>query len=382
MPPTNPVPRAAAGPLSAPSAWNVANALTVLRLVLVPLFVWLLLRDGGNVGDNRLLAAGVFSVAILTDRFDGDIARRWNLVTDFGKIADPIADKALTGAAFIGLSVLGDLPWWVTGLVLFREWAVTALRFWVIRHGVMPASRGGKLKTVLQAVALVLYLLPWTSIEVVQWIAAGFMASAVAVTVITGVDYVIRGPAPPCCRQATAAVSSPVGGSRSDRPGELQDSPLGRLVRLLTDQGATMATAESLTGGMVGAALTEIPGSSAIYRGGVVVYATDLKVTLAGVPTELLAAVGPVHADTAAALGHRRTRAVASHVRGGDDRCGGAGPTGRDRGRHRVRRGGRPGHCAGRKLTLMGDRASVRRQTVEAALELAAELMAGAAPDR
>jgi CDP-diacylglycerol--glycerol-3-phosphate 3-phosphatidyltransferase len=171
----------------------VANALTVLRLVLVPLFVWLLLRDTGNAGDNRLLAAGVFSVAILTDRFDGDIARRWNLVTNFGKIADPIADKALTGAAFVGLSILGDLPWWVTGLVLFREWAVTALRFWVIRHGVMPASRGGKLKTVLQAMALVLYLLPWNSIGVVHWIAAGFMAAAVAVTLVTGVDYVLRG---------------------------------------------------------------------------------------------------------------------------------------------------------------------------------------------
>lgn len=193
MPPTNPVPRAGTGPLSAPSAWNVANALTVLRLVLVPLFVWLLLRDGGDAENNRLLSAGVFSIAILTDRFDGDIARRWNLVTNFGKIADPIADKALTGAAFIGLSVLGDLPWWVTGLVLFREWAVTALRFWVIRHGVMPASRGGKLKTVLQAIALVMYLLPWNSIDVVYWIAAGFMTAAVVVTVVTGIDYVGRG---------------------------------------------------------------------------------------------------------------------------------------------------------------------------------------------
>ena len=104
-------------------------------------------------------------VAIVTDRFDGDIARRWNLVTNFGKIADPIADKALTGAAFIGLSYLGELPWWVTVVVLVREWGVTALRFWVIRHGVMPASRGGKLKTVLQAIALGLYLLPWQSLR-------------------------------------------------------------------------------------------------------------------------------------------------------------------------------------------------------------------------
>jgi CDP-diacylglycerol--glycerol-3-phosphate 3-phosphatidyltransferase len=191
-PPTNPVPRAAPGRLSAPSAWNVANALTVLRLLLVPLFVWLLFRDGGAREDTRLLATAAFVVAIITDRFDGDIARKWNMVTNFGKIADPIADKALTGAAFIGLSILGNLPWWVTVVVLFREWGVTALRFWVIRHGVMPASRGGKLKTVLQAIALGLYLLPWQSVAVLHWTAVVFMAAAVIVTIVTGLDYVGR----------------------------------------------------------------------------------------------------------------------------------------------------------------------------------------------
>lgn len=191
-PPTNPVPRAAAGPLSAPSVWNVANALTVLRLLLVPLFVWLLFRDGGAGAGTRLLATAAFVVAIITDRFDGDIARKWNMVTNFGKIADPIADKALTGAAFIGLSILGNLPWWVTVVVLFREWGVTALRFWVIRHGVMPASRGGKLKTVLQAIALGLFLLPWQSVAVVHWTAVVFMTAAVIVTIVTGLDYVGR----------------------------------------------------------------------------------------------------------------------------------------------------------------------------------------------
>jgi CDP-diacylglycerol--glycerol-3-phosphate 3-phosphatidyltransferase len=191
-PPTNPAPRAAGSHLHAPSAWNLPNALTVLRLVLVPLFVWLLLRDGGETNGNRLLAAAAFVVAIVTDRFDGDIARRWNLVTNFGKIADPIADKALTGAAFIGLSYLGELPWWVTIVVLVREWGVTALRFWVIRHGVMPASRGGKLKTVLQAIALGLYLLPWQDFAVLHWTAIVIMAAAVIVTIVTGLDYVGR----------------------------------------------------------------------------------------------------------------------------------------------------------------------------------------------
>ncbi|TDD59696.1 CDP-diacylglycerol--glycerol-3-phosphate 3-phosphatidyltransferase [Kribbella antibiotica] len=189
--PPNPVPRSAAT-IHAPSAWNVANALTVLRLVLVPLFVWLLLRHDGTDTGTRLLATAAFLVAIITDRFDGDIARRWNMVTNFGKIADPIADKALTGAAFIGLSILGELPWWVTVVVMVREWGVTALRFWVIRHGVMPASRGGKLKTVLQAIALSIYLLPWQDFALVHWTAIAFMTAAVAVTLVTGGDYVAR----------------------------------------------------------------------------------------------------------------------------------------------------------------------------------------------
>ncbi len=191
-PETNPAPHAAGGHLHAPSAWNVPNALTVLRLVLVPLFVWLLLRDGGHTTSDRLLATAAFVVAIVTDRFDGDIARRWNLVTNFGKIADPIADKALTGAAFLGLSYLGELPWWVTIVVMVREWGVTALRFWVIRHGVMPASRGGKLKTVLQAVALGLYLLPWQHLALVHWPAVAIMTAAVLVTIVTGLDYLSR----------------------------------------------------------------------------------------------------------------------------------------------------------------------------------------------
>jgi CDP-diacylglycerol---glycerol-3-phosphate 3-phosphatidyltransferase len=195
QPASGPTPQTAGvGPLPAPSAWNVANGLTVLRLVLVPLFAWLLLRDSGDETGSRLLAAGAFMVAIVTDRFDGDIARRWNLVTNFGKIADPIADKALTGAAFIGLSLLGEVAWWVTVVVLVREWGVTALRFWVIRYGVMPASRGGKLKTVLQSIALTMYLLPWHQLwsGALHWAAVVVMSAAVIVTVVTGLDYVRR----------------------------------------------------------------------------------------------------------------------------------------------------------------------------------------------
>lgn len=172
------------------STWNVANALTVFRLLLVPVFVVVLFAEGGHADGWRWAAWGVFALASYTDRVDGQLARSRNLVTPFGKLVDPIADKALTGAALIGLSLLDDLAWWVTVVVLVREVGVTLLRFWVIRHGVIPASRGGKLKTLLQGVAIGLYVLPLTG-----WLATGaavVMGAAVVVTVVTGIDYVAR----------------------------------------------------------------------------------------------------------------------------------------------------------------------------------------------
>lgn len=162
------------------------NALTCLRLLLVPVFVVLLLPPADSA--DRWWAAAVFIVASLTDVVDGEWARRTGQVTTFGKVADPIADKALTGAALILLSALGDLPWWITVVVIGRELGVTLLRFWVIRHGVIPASRGGKAKTIAQMIAISLYVVP-VSLPVVGPLA---MAIAVILTVATGVDYVVR----------------------------------------------------------------------------------------------------------------------------------------------------------------------------------------------
>jgi CDP-diacylglycerol--glycerol-3-phosphate 3-phosphatidyltransferase len=182
-------------PLAAPvsaraSTWNIANALTVLRLVLVPVFVLALFAGGGHDTGWRLVAFGVFFVASYTDRVDGQLARSRNLITPFGKLADPLADKALMGAALVGLSVLDDLPWWITVVVMAREIGVTLLRFWVIRHGVIPASRGGKVKTLLQGLAIGFYVLPLSGV----WASgrAWLMGLAVAVTVVTGADYVTR----------------------------------------------------------------------------------------------------------------------------------------------------------------------------------------------
>jgi CDP-diacylglycerol--glycerol-3-phosphate 3-phosphatidyltransferase len=183
-----------ADPAVAPSAWNLANALTLVRIALVPVFAVMLFHDQGADPAWRVAAAAVFAVAVVTDRVDGEVARRRGLVTDFGKVADPIADKALMGTALVALSVLGELPWWVTVVVLAREIGITVLRFVVIRHGVMPASHGGKVKTVLQALAIGLYLLPlkewfgdWAG--TVQW---WVMLAAVAVTVVTGLDYIVQ----------------------------------------------------------------------------------------------------------------------------------------------------------------------------------------------
>ncbi len=147
----------------------------------------------------RWAAVAAFAVAIYTDKLDGDIARSRGLVTDFGKIADPIADKLLIGSALVMLSVLSELPWWITIVILVREWGITALRFFVIRYGVIPASRGGKLKTVVQTVAIFLYLLPLASLAPwLVWVAFAVMMVAVLITVWTGVEYVIEALQAPC----------------------------------------------------------------------------------------------------------------------------------------------------------------------------------------
>ncbi|HEX6499513.1 MAG TPA: CDP-diacylglycerol--glycerol-3-phosphate 3-phosphatidyltransferase [Micromonosporaceae bacterium] len=169
---------------------NVANALTALRLVLIPLFLGFVIASQMTGSGWRMAACVVFCVASLTDFVDGWIARTYDLVTSFGKVADPIADKALTGTALVLLSWYGQLAWWVTLLILVREFAVTALRFWVIRHGVIAASRGGKAKTVLQITAIAWYLWPFP--PALAAVGPWLMAAALVVTVVTGLDYVLR----------------------------------------------------------------------------------------------------------------------------------------------------------------------------------------------
>jgi CDP-diacylglycerol---glycerol-3-phosphate 3-phosphatidyltransferase len=171
------------------SVANVANLLTGIRFLLVPVFLVALFVEDGHQTFWRTIAFVVFAVAVITDHFDGALARAYGMVTEFGKLADPIADKLLIGSALIGLSMLGDLPWWITVVILVREIGVTVLRLVVLRHGVIPASRGGKLKTLVQAVAIGLFILPISG----AWltVAMAIMGLAVLLTVFTGVDYVL-----------------------------------------------------------------------------------------------------------------------------------------------------------------------------------------------
>ncbi|MFG1778348.1 CDP-diacylglycerol--glycerol-3-phosphate 3-phosphatidyltransferase [Micromonospora sp. NPDC049048] len=169
---------------------NAANALTALRLLLVPVFAASVAVSAMTHAGWQMVACLIFAVASATDLVDGWIARRFALVTSVGKVADPIADKALTGAALVLLSWYDRLPWWVTAVILVRELGITALRFWVIRHGVIAASRGGKIKTALQILAITWYLWPMPAAlaAVGPWI----MVAAVGVTVVTGFDYVVQ----------------------------------------------------------------------------------------------------------------------------------------------------------------------------------------------
>jgi CDP-diacylglycerol---glycerol-3-phosphate 3-phosphatidyltransferase len=171
--------------------WNAANILTMVRLLLVPVFGALLAHDHGRSTAWRSVACAVFVVANVTDTLDGKVARARNLVTDFGKIADPIADKALMGTALVILSALGELNWWVTIVILVRELGITLLRFWVLKYGVIAASQGGKLKTFLQGFAILFYLLP-ISADWWHWVSVLTMAAALVLTIATGADYVAR----------------------------------------------------------------------------------------------------------------------------------------------------------------------------------------------
>ena len=176
------------------SNWNAPNVITSTRILATPFFLWMLIADQGEMGALRWASAAFFVIAILTDALDGYIARSRGLITDLGKLLDPIADKALIGAALIGLSVLGELPWWVTTIVLLREIGITIHRLFEARTIVVAAAWMGKLKTGAQAVAITLALMPLPALlgDWAHWVNTAAMSVAVVLTVASGVDYVVN----------------------------------------------------------------------------------------------------------------------------------------------------------------------------------------------
>lgn len=210
-------------------AWNIANVLTGVRIVLIPVFVAFMLMDAQSYGLWRWLAVLVFAVAVYTDKLDGDIARARGLVTSFGKIADPIADKLLMGAALVLLSALGELTWWITGIILVREIGITVMRFWVIRWGVIAASAGGKIKTVTQALGTFILLLPWTPQHLwLAWIGWVIIGIAAAITLYSAIDYVRQAAALYRGHQAKLAGAGQASGAgQADAAGTVEGGDAG-----------------------------------------------------------------------------------------------------------------------------------------------------------
>ena len=166
---------------------NFPNALTIFRILALPFCAYALFKNGGDDDSWRIIAFTLFFIVGLSDILDGRIARSRNQITEFGKLLDPIADKAMLATASIGASILGMLSWWVTAIFLIREVAVTILRFAVIKKGVIPASKGAKVKTFFQSFGVGFYILPLPSyLNLPRDI---FMAVAIYLTISTGVTY-------------------------------------------------------------------------------------------------------------------------------------------------------------------------------------------------
>lgn len=171
---------------------NLPNSITLVRILLAPIFVAVLFANPSSSSAARWIVAGLFVLAIATDGVDGAIARKRGQVTELGKLLDPIADKVLIGSALVSLSVIGQIEWWITILILVREIGITILRLSVLKERVIPASGGGKLKTVLQSISVGFYLSPLASLfSGFATVQLSLLYAAMAITVSSGVQYLL-----------------------------------------------------------------------------------------------------------------------------------------------------------------------------------------------
>lgn len=342
---------------------NLPNTLTVSRLLAIPLLMVLLMA---RFPGHDQLAAGVFLAAALTDTVDGNLARRRGQVTELGKFLDPLADKLFILSVLIVLIQEGELAAWVVIVIFGRELLITVLRSLSASQGrVVAATPFGKTKTVLQSAAVLLLILqrPYPILHLPALVVLG---AAVVFTVVSGIDYVWR------FRHVLArldrATPLPTGGGA---PGG--ESPVDPLVRRLherlTQRAVTLAVAESCTGGMLAAAITDQPGSSAYFKGGVVAYSNDVKQGLLGVPAELLGRHGAVSAEVAQAMAEGARRQLGSDLAmsitgiAGPEADGTEKPVGLT---HLWLAGVEGGE--GRRFVFAGDRWANRRQAVSEAL--------------
>jgi nicotinamide-nucleotide amidase len=348
---------------------NLPNGLTLSRLIAIPVLMVLILV---SFRYHDQIAAAVFLAASLTDTLDGNLARARGQVTELGKFLDPLADKLFILSVLIVLVQVRELAAWVVVVIFSRELLITVLRSLSASQGhVIAATPWGKTKTVSQVVAVLLLILqePYPALRTWATVVVGF---AVAFTVLSGLDYLwrfrhvlLRTEGEP--RIVVAAV--PGGGSTGD-PWPV-DPRVRDLHQRLGAAGLKLAVAESCTGGLLAAAITDQPGSSAYFSGGVVAYSNEVKQALLGVPADLIRSHGAVSAEVAEAMAEGVRRVLGADV--GVAITGIAGPeadgTGKPVGLTHVWVDG-PEGGEGRRFVFTGDRWANRRAAVAEALKL------------
>lgn len=386
-------------PTAPEKLWTPANIVTLVRICLVPVFVLAIVSPwpewvglpGITLEAKRLIAAGIFVLISCTDWIDGYLARSRGEVTDFGKFMDPLADKILVAAALIALVELAVLPGWPVLIILAREFIVSGIRMIAASKGeVIAASWYGKAKTVFQILAIILFLIKdsltfntagaafTNPMFVLAWFV---MVIALVLTIMSMLDYLVK--ARKLLRGGTSATAQTAPAATAPEPpteiAALQkaiDERASEVVQLATEKQATVSTAESLTGGLIAAMLTSVPGSSAVVRGGIVSYVNEVKEQLLGVSDEVLSRQGAV--DETVALQMARGSLRELHTNVAVAVTGIAGPSGAEPGKPvgTVWLG-----CAtqtGTHATLLhfeGGRQAVRLQTVLAALDALKEAL-------
>lgn len=385
-------------PTAPDKLWTPANIVTLIRICLVPVFVLAILSPwpewvglpGITMEAKCVIAAGIFILISCTDWIDGYLARSRGEVTDFGKFMDPLADKILVTAALIALVELAVLPGWPVLIILAREFIVSGIRMVAASKGtVIAASWYGKAKTVFQIIAIVLFLLKdsltfttaagafTNPMFVLSWTV---MVIALILTVMSMLDYLVKARH---LLKGSAGAKTAKAAAPSAAPTEIAalqkaiDEQARIVVEKATAAEATVATAESLTGGLIAAMLTSVPGSSASVRGGIVSYVNEVKAELLGVSEDVLARQGAVDELVALQMARGALRELGSDVSVAV--TGIAGPAGAEPGKPvgTVWIG-----CATAKKThaachhFEGGREAVRLQTVLIALRTMEEALA------